>query len=264
MLAQILESIHQAETQSDRQFVTALARGLSLLHAFDANHVSLSHQALCAYSKLPKATVSRLVHTLIQTGFLTQNSQTGQYQLGVACIHLANSALSQYEIREYAKPLMHVFAEKNQVSVSLAIEDNGEMLYLESIRSPARLAVQLNIGSRVPLATTAIGRVFYAVATTQERQTIEAKIEEKFGSSAPKIIAKMQQGAESFSENGYIIAEGEFSPDIIAIGVPIFDLKNHKYSYALNASAPLSRWTAKDFIQEIAPSLIKLSKEIER
>lgn len=263
MLNQILNTIEMAETQNDRQFVTALARGLSLLHAFDANHTSLSHQALCTYSKLPKATVSRLIHTLIQTQFLVQNSQTGQYQIGVNCIHLANSALSQYEIRERAKPLMHAFAERHQVSVSLAIEDNAEMLYLESIRSPSRLAVQLNIGSRVPIETTAIGRVFYAASNIEAQQRIEKQLEQRIGNSVKNIIIKMQKAAELFKEQGYILAEGEFSSDIIAIGIPIFDIKNHSYSYALNASAPLSRWAAKDFIKEIAPNLIKLAKEIE-
>ncbi|CAM5215063.1 hypothetical protein OURE66S_00528 [Oligella ureolytica] len=51
-----------------------------------------------------------------------------------------------------ARPLMMAFAEKYEVSVSLAVEDGGEMLYLESIRSPARLAVQLTVGSTVPLS----------------------------------------------------------------------------------------------------------------
>jgi len=82
MLAQILNSVTTAQTDNDRQFVTALARGLSILSAFE-EETELSHQALCQRTQLPKATVTRLIYTLCQTQFLSYNSQTGLDQFRV-------------------------------------------------------------------------------------------------------------------------------------------------------------------------------------
>src|SRR4030095_6610333 len=50
--------------EGDRQFVTALARGLYLLRAFRSAEDRLSNQELAQLCSLPKSTVSRLTHTL--------------------------------------------------------------------------------------------------------------------------------------------------------------------------------------------------------
>ena len=59
----------QSKDDNDRQFVTALGRGLTLLAAFE-QHEQLSHQQLCQMTALPKATITRLIHTLMTLGFL--------------------------------------------------------------------------------------------------------------------------------------------------------------------------------------------------
>jgi len=63
--------------------VTALGRGLALLAAFE-HHDQLSHQALCQAASLPKATVTRLIHTLTTLGFLTTTTD-GAVPFGRQC-----------------------------------------------------------------------------------------------------------------------------------------------------------------------------------
>src|SRR5215813_1294806 len=48
----------------DRQFVTALARGLDILRAFHAGEGMLGNQEIAHRTGLPKPTVARLTHTL--------------------------------------------------------------------------------------------------------------------------------------------------------------------------------------------------------
>ena len=48
----------------DRQFVTALARGLEILRCFQAGDPALGNQDIAERTGLPKPTVSRLTHTL--------------------------------------------------------------------------------------------------------------------------------------------------------------------------------------------------------
>ena len=66
----------QSKDDNDRQFVTALGRGLTLLAAFE-QHEQLSHQQLCQMTTLPKATITRRIHTLMTLGFLrmTEHAQ---------------------------------------------------------------------------------------------------------------------------------------------------------------------------------------------
>ena len=53
-----------AETK-DRNFVTALARGLDVLRCFRENETALTNTDFSERTGLPKATVSRLTHTLV-------------------------------------------------------------------------------------------------------------------------------------------------------------------------------------------------------
>ncbi len=52
------------EEEKDRQFVTALARGLELLRCFSPRESVLSNQELARKANLPRPTVSRLTYTL--------------------------------------------------------------------------------------------------------------------------------------------------------------------------------------------------------
>ena len=77
LLARINTVLEQSKEDNDRQFVTALGRGLTLLAAFE-QHQQLSHQQLCQMTTLPKATITRLIHTLMTLGFLCV-TEHGQY-----------------------------------------------------------------------------------------------------------------------------------------------------------------------------------------
>src|SRR5690606_5452262 len=62
--------------REDRQFVTALARGLEVLSCFRASNVALGNQDIARLCRLPKSTVSRLTTTLTRLGYLVQMTDT--------------------------------------------------------------------------------------------------------------------------------------------------------------------------------------------
>ncbi|WP_350542034.1 helix-turn-helix domain-containing protein, partial [Psychrobacter sp. CAL495-MNA-CIBAN-0180] len=85
-------------------FVTALGRGLIILAAFEHNE-RLTHQQLCQMTELPKATITRLIHTLTTLGFL-RTSDYGQYQLGSSAVRLSATAWSRHDMVAAAEPLL--------------------------------------------------------------------------------------------------------------------------------------------------------------
>ena len=120
-------TLDQSKADNDRQFVTALGRGLMLLAAFE-HHDALSHQQLCKITGLPKATITRLIHTLVLLGFLRANEH-GQYKLGSSAVRLSATAWSRHDMVASAEPLLRQFASENEVSVNVATEVEGEMRY---------------------------------------------------------------------------------------------------------------------------------------
>ena len=251
----------QSKDDNDRQFVTALGRGLVILAAFE-HHERLTHQQLCQMTKLPKATISRLIHTLTTLGFLRTNEH-GQYQLGSSAVRLSATAWSRHDMVAYAEPLLRQFASENEVSVNLATEVEGEMRYHACCRSPARLSVNLQVGSAVPVARTAIGRAFYAVSSQARQAMIISNLKENL-SDEDYIHAQsaLTQAAQHYEQYGYTVSDGEFSTDILAVAVGVYDVATGQYAYSLNASVPSANWEADDYAAIIVPKLQALAERI--
>ncbi|WP_148274496.1 helix-turn-helix domain-containing protein [Advenella kashmirensis] len=76
----------------DRQFVTALARGLEILQCFDAEQRTLGTTDIAQMTGLAQPTVWRLCYTLQKTGFLSNVPGKDKLQLGTAAIALGAAA----------------------------------------------------------------------------------------------------------------------------------------------------------------------------
>lgn len=77
------------------------------------------------------------------------------------------------------EPLLRQFASSNEVSVNLATDVEGEMRYHSCCCSPARLSVNLQVGSAVLVARTAIGRTFYAASSPARQSIINSNLQEQ-------------------------------------------------------------------------------------
>lgn len=261
LLERMNDTLTQSKVTDDRQFVTALGRGLTLLSAFEV-HEQLSHQQLCHLTALPKATVTRLIYTLTILGFLRTTVQ-GQYQLGSSAVRLSAQAWSRHDVVAFAEPLLRQFASQNEVSVNLATEIEGEMRYLACCRSPARLSVNLQVGSAVPVARTAIGRAFYAVSSPTKQALIDSNLQYHL-SDADYLQAQtaLIDAAKHYQTHSYTLSDGEFSTDILAVAVGVFDITTGHYAYSLNASVPRANWEADKYAAMIVPKLQKLAEMI--
>ena len=154
----------------DRNFVIALARGLDVLSCFRSGEKLLGNQDIAKRCGLPKSTVSRLTHTLTQLGYLIHVPSESKYRLGTATLALGSAMLSGLDIRKIARPLMHRLSHLTQAEVALATRDRHNMVYIEHCPSPQPVDSDLDIGTRLPLGTTAIGRAWLAACPLDERQ----------------------------------------------------------------------------------------------
>ncbi|ABE74597.1 transcriptional regulator, IclR family [Psychrobacter cryohalolentis K5] len=261
LLDRLNSSLTQGKEDNDRQFVTALGRGLMILAAFE-HEEALSHQQLCQMTKLPKATITRLIHTLMTLGFLRVTLH-GQYQLGSSAVRLSATAWSRHDLVAAAEPLLRQFASQNEVSVNLATEVEGEMRYHACCRSPARLSVNLQVGSAVPVARTAIGRAFYAASSQIRQAVIRSNLQEQLSAEDYNHAqAALSDAAEHYRMHGYTVSDGEFSTDILAVAVGVFDVATGQYAYSLNASVPSANWESEDYAAMIVPKLQALAERI--
>ena len=180
---------HAAPHEQDRNYVTALARGLDVLSCFRSGDKLLGNQDIAKRCGLPKSTVSRLTHTLTLLGYLIHVPQEGKYRLGTATLALGSAMLAGLDIRKLARPLMQRLTDITQTEVALATRDRHNMVYIEHCPSPLPMDSDLDIGTRLPLGTTAIGRAWLAACPVAERQQaldyLQAHAPEQWAATAP-------------------------------------------------------------------------------
>lgn len=246
----------------DRHFVTALARGLTVLACFRANDTMLSNGEIAARCKLPKSTVSRLTYTLTETGYLDWVEDRAMYRLGAAALAIGTAMLSRMNVRQLARPLMQELADYSQSVVALGVRVNVGIIYVETCRSSATLTLALDVGSRVPLATTAIGRAYFAVCSEDERKTITRELRRTEGSKWPHARAELESGIAEYQRLGCCSSFGHWQNDVngIAVGVragggaPVM---------AINCGGPAFKLPADFLIEEVRPRLIDLVRQLE-
>ncbi|WP_426958360.1 IclR family transcriptional regulator [Muricoccus radiodurans] len=243
------------------QFVESIARGLSILEAFRAGGAALGNQEIAARTGLPKPTVSRLTHTLTELGYLEYLPRYAKYRLGVAAVSLGQLALSGMTVRQLARPLMQELCERLSCSVSLGRRDRLSMLYVEHCQPGSAVVLQLGLGSRIPLAITAMGRARYAAAPPDERAAIDAEIETRFPARWAAVRDGLQEAVEMHAARGFTLSVGDWQKEVHAAGAAVL-LADGSYA-AFNCGAPAFMLDRQRAMREAGPRVADLARRVQ-
>ncbi|KQW93384.1 IclR family transcriptional regulator [Massilia sp. Root418] len=250
------------DDSKDRQFVNALARGLELLRCFGPGEVYLTNAELAKRSSLPKPTVSRLTHTLTTLGYLNYSESLGKYQLGAGVLALGYRMLSNMDLRKLARPLMEELAEYAQASVSLGARDRLSMVYVESCRSSANVTLRLDVGARIPMATTAMGKALLCVLPEAERNYLLDHVRQRDEANWQQVKASVEQGFKDYQDKGFCMSAGEWQGDVHAVGVPVRGLDGEQVM-AFNCGGPAFLLSHARLEEDLGPKLVQLVRRID-
>ena len=242
----------------DRQFVTALARGLDILRAFTPRHPVLGNNEIAQRAHLPKPTVTRLTYTLTQLGYLNYSPESGRYSLSVGVLALGYSFLASQDIRAIARPLMQEFADYARATVCLAARDQPHMVFLEVCQGNPTFQMRLEVGARVPYGMTALGRAYHcglgedARAAMLEEHRKTARTEDWEG-----FRASFEKAARDYQKHGFCVSLGEWNKDVYSVAVPLVS-RDHSKVLALTCAGPPFEMTRQRIFEELGPRLIQL------
>ena len=246
---------------TDRSFVVALSRGLDVLRAFHPNDGLLGNQELAARTNLPKPTISRLTYTLTKLGYLTPVPRFEKYQLAPLAMALGYAALANLGVRHLSEPYREALMRETGGAVAVGGRDRHSMIYFGQSRT-GLLGVQLDVGSRVPIATSAMGRAYIWSLPDDERSVLLRELRDHYGNRWSRMRDGIERAGEMLARNGFTISAGEWQEDVHAVGVPL-KLNDGTGPYAFNCGAPAFRFTEDRLINDIGPRLVTMVRNIE-
>src|SRR3977135_1784078 len=192
---------------TDRSFVVALSRGLDVLRAFHPNDGLLGNQEIAARTNLPKPTVSRLTYTLTKLGYLTPVPRFEKYQLAPSAMALGYAALANLGVRHLSETYRDAEMRETGGAVAVGGRDRHSMIYFGQSRGMT-LGVQLDVGSRIPIATTAMGRAYLWALPDEERTTLLRDLREHYGNRWPRMRDGIERAGETIEKLGFAISAG--------------------------------------------------------
>lgn len=259
-----VELVSALDEDKDRNFVTALARGLDVLRCYKPHETVLSNTDISKRTGLPKPTVSRLIYTLCKLDYLTLDEASGGYRLGAGVLSLGFSVLSGLPIGDRAKTEMQALRDGPNSNITCAIAERHltDAIYIAVECSREDVALNIAIGSRLPLFFSAIGRAILVASSDQDRATAFAQ----GATFAPESVQAQKDSYETalieYQNRGYCTSYGDWRPDVNGIAVPLKTYDGRVFG--LNVGGPAFCVKQKQLETIYAPRLLKAAKSLSK
>lgn len=258
---ELLEPISDMKDKNDRQFVTALARGLELLRCFTPQRPYLGNQDLSQLTGLPKGTITRLTYTLVKLGYLKQSTNSSKYQLSAGVLGFGYTMMANISINNLVTPYMEELADYANSAVAMATRDRLMMVYLNVVQGAGTTTMRRNVGSYLPIHVSSMGRACLASMPPAEQEFILNAIRSKYKDDWIKIRRGLDKAFKDYEDYGYCFSISEWQKDVNAVATAIMHPTEGLLTF--NCGAPSFMLSRTKLEEDIAPRLLHMKNNIE-
>lgn len=208
----------------DRNHLIASVAGtLGILEVFGNSSGAMTLSAVAEAIGRPKGTVHRMLSTLVNTGFVTQDRESGRYLLTLKLWRLGTSAVRDLEIVKIAWPWLEKLVATIDETAHLAVLDvSGNVTYVSKIESPRSIRVQTQLGQLTPSWCTATGRCLLAFNPGVADRVLAGPLEMR----TPHTITdpgRIRSVLDDVAARGVAVTKAENHPEMGGIAAPIRD-----------------------------------------
>jgi IclR family transcriptional regulator, pca regulon regulatory protein len=250
----------QIDAMTDPSFMTSLARGLAVVQAFSDSRKPQTIANISQKTGIPRAAVRRCLHTLRELGYV--DAELNNFSLRPKVLTLGYSYLSSTPLTVSAQPYLNSISRTLNESSSLAVLDDGEVLYVARAATSRVMSVALNTGSRLPAYCTSLGRVMLAHLPPAELDAYLAKTKLRAMTKNTVVSQKgLREILAGVRADGYAVNDEELELGLRSIAVPVRGAAGTVVA-ALNVGAQAARVSVKQLEKEFLPVLLKGAQEL--
>ena len=263
-----------------------LIRGLSILEALAAaDELGLGPSAIAAAVDLDKATVTRLLRTLIETGYVVQDPVSRRYRLTGKILRLAHGLARSLDLQRVARPHLKALRDRLRETVHLGVMEDLSVYYVDKLEADNSIQLVTAVGRTMPLHSTALGKALLAALPEEEREATYRRID--FAPQTDRTIVELAAFREEIRRTqvrGYAIDDRENEPHgacvaaaIVAVGGrpagamsvsgPHFRIQEHldEFGEQVRATAAQIAWElGSDTVRLEPPAADVTSPELRR
>ena len=238
------------------EFVQSLARGLTVIRAFDEHHPKLTLTEVAQRSNLARAAARRFLLTLETLGYVRFDGR--EFELTGLVLELGYAFLSSQPLSQLAIPALDSLSSKTGESSSIAVLDAQDIVYVARMHRRSIMQVNIHVGTRFPAIATSMGRVLLANLPDAEL--------EKFirTCNIPKLTTRTKTDRGQLlkeirlvREQGWALVDQELELGLRSIAVPITNERGQVVA-ALNSSMQVQSSDDTDETAKLVKKLVPL------
>ncbi|CAH1690334.1 Pca regulon regulatory protein [Hyphomicrobiales bacterium] len=242
-------------------YVSAFARGLEVIRAFDQETPSLTVSSAAEKTGMSRAAVRRFLLTLHELGYATMDGDT--FELRPKVLELGYSYLSTWPTSQLVTPYLREGVRIMSENVSFGVLEGDQAVYIA--RAEARRLVHsivIAIGSRVPAVLSAMGRVL--LANQSEDAISDILTRNPLPRKTPTSVddpAELRRILADVRANGWCFVAEEFEQGVLSLAVPVTNADGRVIA-AINVGAPTTRISADEMLDRFLPVMRKIGADV--
>jgi IclR family pca regulon transcriptional regulator len=239
-----------ADPAAPGEFVQSLARGLAVIRSFDADNPALSLSDVARRTGLTRAAARRFLHTLEALGYVRSDAR--RFALTPRVLELGFSYLSALSLPEVVQPHLESLSRLVEESVSAAVLDGTDIVYIARVPTRRIMSVRITIGTRFPAYATSMGRILLAGLPESEADAVLAASEREHltGRTLTDPDALRAELAD-VRARGWSLVDGELEPGLRSLAAPV-----HGSDGAVVAAINISTSASRGSVDEVRDALV--------
>jgi IclR family transcriptional regulator, pca regulon regulatory protein len=249
------------EAAREEHFVQSLARGLSVIRAFDAGTPTLTLSDVAKRTGLTRAAARRFLLTLADLGYVRFDGRL--FSLSPRVLELGYAYLSSLSLPDISEPHLEWLVGQVGESSSMSVLDGDDVVYVARVPTSRIMTVAINVGTRFPAYATSMGRVLLAGLATHALDEYLARADLRpLTPSTVTDAASLRAVVDAVREQGWAMVDQELESGLRSIAVPVHD-RTGSVTAAVNVSAHVSRISKESARRRLLPVLREAVRRIE-
>jgi IclR family pca regulon transcriptional regulator len=237
------------------EFVQSLARGLSVITAFDAERPELTLSEVAGITGLSRATARRLLFTLAELNFVRSDGK--RFTLTPHVLRLGTAYLSGLGLPAVAQPHLERLSAELGESTSAAVLDGEDIVYVARVATRRIMNVGITVGTRFPAFATSMGRVLLAGLDPAELDSYFQQADLTPLTAATRHSeSELRAVLDQVREQGWALNDQELAAGLRSVAAPITD-QHGKVAAAVNVST-----TTAGRAEEVCDRLVAVARDI--
>lgn len=219
--------------------------------------------SLSRQTNLPKTTVHRILLTLEEMGYVSQEKERGNYVLTLKIANLGNRIVNNIDLISIARPYCEELRDTLDETVNLCTLSGTEMIVMDRQQSKQLLRQDSVVGSSFSCFYSASGKAYMSsleedeIAKVLDKIVIEAK-----GKITGNDIRRFREELAEAHTTCIAYDHEEVFSGVRCVASPIFD-RHRKVVATIGISAPSVR-LQDEMLEKVAASVRNAAEQISK